>query len=87
LVIAVPEVHDAFGLARVLMITSARHAPWPHDVVVSTLDGTGLSHASIVRPAKLATLDARLAEPIGRLAGADRDGVRTALRARLDGLL
>lgn len=87
LVIARPDVFGDFALVWLLMITSARHAPWPFDVLVSNLEGTGLSHASRVRPAKIAALDARLVEPIGRLGRADRDQVRASIRCLLDGFL
>jgi mRNA interferase MazF len=87
LVIAVPDVHPDFGVIWLAMITSARHVPWPFDVPVATLDGTGLSHPSVVRTAKLAVLDIRLAERIGQLAIAGRTDVRTALRRLLDATL
>lgn len=87
LVIAVPSLLGAFGVTWLAMITSARHSPWPFDVPVSTLEGTGLSHASIVRTAKMAVLDSRLVDPIGRLAIDDRDRVRAALRLLLDAVL
>ena len=87
LVIALPDLQGTFAITWLAMITSARHAPWPYDVPISTLDGTGLSHATVVRTAKIAVLDTRLVDPIGRLAIDDRDRVRTALRGLLDATL
>jgi mRNA interferase MazF len=48
------------------MITSAENAPWPHDVSLSaSLERTGLRAPSVVRPSKLATIEASHAEPLG----------------------
>jgi len=87
LVAAVPEVHDQFGILWMLMITSARHAAWPFDAPVSDLAGTGLSHACVVRSAKVAVLDARLVERIGVLGVADREAVRNGLSSVLTDVL
>ncbi len=79
LVVAVPDGHDDFAILWVLMITSARHAPWPFDVTISDLGGTGLSHASIVRTAKIAVLDTGLTVRIDELPARDRTRVRENL--------
>ena len=84
LIVAVPDIHDDFAILWLLMITSARHMPWPFDVPVSDLRGTGLSHGCVVRTAKIAVLDAQLAVRIGELATADRTQVRENLREVLD---
>jgi len=68
------------------MITSAEHYGWAGDVVISDLDGAGLPAASIVRPAKIATIDARDAERLGTLPLPDRESVRIYLRQRLSDL-
>jgi len=81
LVIAAPDVVGPFTLIWVLMITSARHGLWPHDAPISDLSSAGLPHSCVVRPAKVATFDARLATRIGRLATVDRTSVAHALRA------
>jgi mRNA interferase MazF len=75
LVIATPAVENDFAVLWVLMITSARRGLWPLDVMVSDLTAAGLSHPCVVRPGKIATLDARLASRIGQLAAADRPRV------------
>lgn len=87
LIIAIPDVHDEFAILWVLMITSARHLSWPRDVPVSALAGTGLSHASVIRTAKIATLDARLATRIGTLGASDRGKVDACIRDILRGML
>jgi mRNA interferase MazF len=52
----------------VLMITSAANRPWPGDVAVEDLDRAGLPAPSLVRTAKIATIDQRLAEKLGTIA-------------------
>ena len=68
------------------MVTSAANRGWPGDVVVSDLAGAGLPIPSIIRPAKIATIEARDAEPLGRLPPRDRAAVRSYLRQRLSNL-
>ncbi|MEI8093390.1 MAG: type II toxin-antitoxin system PemK/MazF family toxin [Spirochaetales bacterium] len=59
------------GLLWVLMVTSAAHRRWPGDVAVSDLSGAGLPVPSVVRTAKIATIEAQEALPLGRLSAAD----------------
>ncbi len=86
LVVAAGDPQAAHGLLWLAMITSAMHRGWPGDVLISDLDRAGLPAPSIVRPAKIATADARDAEPLGRLPAADRHAVRTYLRKCLAAL-
>jgi mRNA interferase MazF len=86
LVIAAGELQTAHGLLWLAMITSAEHRGWPGDVVISDLDGAELPAPSIVRPAKIATIQARDAGRLGTLQPTDRDAVRAYLRQRLAGL-
>jgi mRNA interferase MazF len=86
LVLAAGELQARHGLLWLAMITSAAHQAWPGDVAVSDLDGAGLPAPSIVRPAKIATIDAQDALPLGSLPKADREPVRRWLRDRLCGL-
>jgi mRNA interferase MazF len=71
LVIASETQDTASGLLWVLMITSAENRGWSRDVEISDLTGTGLPVRSIVRTAKIATIDASDAEKLGRLPRAD----------------
>ena len=82
LVVAVPDA-PAPNLLWVLMVTSAANRGWPADVLVSDLAKAGLPAASVVRPAKIATIDASDAEVIGALPLPDRIGVTAAMRDRL----
>jgi mRNA interferase MazF len=70
-------------LLWVLMITSASHRRWPGDVDVSDLPQAGLPAPSIVRPAKLATIEAKDAEVAGQLPLPDRQAVMDFLLATL----
>ncbi|MFI4947867.1 MAG: type II toxin-antitoxin system PemK/MazF family toxin [Alphaproteobacteria bacterium] len=80
LVIAAGELERAHGLLWLAMITSAANRAWPDDVAVSDLGAAGLPAPSIVRPAKLATIDARDAERLGMLPVIDRIAVSRCLR-------
>lgn len=55
----------AHGLLWVVMITSAENRGWPEDVAIADLAQAGLPAPSIIRPAKIATIEARDAKPIG----------------------
>ena len=87
LVIAAPAATSSIGLVWVLMITSARHAPWPLDVPITGLATAGLSHPSLIRTAKIASIDLRFVTPIGHLSAPDRDAVTTSLKRQLDAAL
>ena len=80
LVVAVPEAPGAPNLLWVLMVTSAGNRSWPGDVAVSDLTEAGLPAPSIVRPAKIATIEASDAERIGCLPHANQLQVTEALR-------
>ncbi len=70
-------------LLWVLMITSAAHRRWPHDVAISDTVEAGLPAPSIVRPTKIATMEADDAEWAGQLPGSDRQAVARLLSAIL----
>ena len=65
LVVAAGELEARHGLLWLLMITSAANRGWPDDVAISNIEAAGLPVDSIVRPAKIATIEARDAEPLG----------------------
>ena len=74
-------------LLWVLMVTSVANRGWPGDVAVSDLTAGGLSAASVVRSAKIATIEARDAERIGHLPSNDWSQVAMAMRGSLTQLL
>ena len=80
LVVVAGEIEVAHGLLWLLMITSAENRGWPDDVGILDLDGAGLPAPSIVRPAKIATVDARDAQRLGTLSIVDREAVAAGLR-------
>ncbi len=63
-------------LLWVLMITSASNRAWVGDIHISDLMTAGLPTASIVRTAKMATIDAAAATRIGSIAFLDRPKIR-----------
>jgi mRNA interferase MazF len=67
------------ALLWVLMITSARHRRWVGDVEISNLATAGLPVASIVRSAKIATIEMQDAKCIGHLPASDRPPVRARI--------
>jgi mRNA interferase MazF len=83
LVLAAGDLQKRHGLLWLAMITSATHHCWPGDVVISDLEDAGLPVPSIVRPAKIATIDAQDAARLGILSASDRGPVRLYLRERL----
>jgi mRNA interferase MazF len=83
LVIAADEIEAAHGLIWLIMITSAENCGWPDDVPISDLRTAALPAPSIVRPAKIATVDAGDAQRLGILPIADREAVASRLRAIL----
>lgn len=72
LVVSGPALEDGHGLLWVAMITSAENRRWPSDVDIADLATAGLPSPSVIRTAKIATIEARDAEPLGRLADAAR---------------
>lgn len=70
LVVSSGELEDRHGLLWVLMITSAENRGWPGDVALTQLGGTGLPVASVIRTAKIATIEAGDATRLGRVSAA-----------------
>jgi mRNA interferase MazF len=87
LVIARPRGEGTPDLLWVLMITSAGHRHWNGDIPISDLSAAGLSAPSIVRCAKIATLEAPKNQPIGYLNMPDRVAVRRVLGSLLASIL
>ncbi len=68
LVISSAAFQTRTGLVWVAMITSAKNARWQDDIAIADHEACGLPAPSIVRPAKIATIDAgRIAARLGML--------------------
>jgi len=65
LVVSAGGIEDAHGLLWVVMITSAENRGWPGDVQVNNLALAGLPVPSVIRTAKIATIEAADATKLG----------------------
>lgn len=86
LVVAFAESDADPFLIWVVMITSAANRGWPGDIEIPDAAGAGLPAPSLVRTAKIATIEVARAEPRGRIDPATLAAVRGAIGERL-GLL
>jgi len=82
LVISAGSLQDDHGLLWVLMITSAENRAWPDDVAISDMISAGLPAPSVVRTAKIATIEAKDAEKLGTVPPVVRESVAAALDRR-----
>ena len=67
LVVSTGGIEDAHGLLWVVMITSAENRGWPGDVPVNNLAAAGLPVPSVIRTAKIATIEAADAAMLGKV--------------------
>jgi mRNA interferase MazF len=74
------------ALLWVLMITSAENRGWPGDVEIADLALAGLPVASVVRTAKIATIEAKDGERLGTLDFAGFVGVCMKLKNSLSAI-
>lgn len=70
LVVSTGGIEAAHGLLWVVMITSAQNRGWPGDVPVADLATAGLPVPSVIRTAKIATIEASDATRLGRIPAA-----------------
>jgi len=85
LVVPTARFHQATGLSWVLMITSALHVPWDGDFAIADLAKAGLRTPSIVRTAKIATVDIARLRVIGTLAVEQRATIHDVVTSRIAG--
>jgi mRNA interferase MazF len=64
---------------RTGMITAAENRPWPGDVALADDRRAGLSSPSVIRPAKIATIEAAQASRIGSIGAGERRHLRAAI--------
>lgn len=67
LVVSSGGIEDTYGLLWVVMITSAANRRWRTDVAIAEPAEVGLPAPSVIRPAKIATIDAGAATRLGRV--------------------
>ena len=82
-VVSTAEFQVLHDLLWVVMVTSARNRGWPDDVPVTDLKLAGLPVPSIIRSAKIATIDASAASALGRLSAAQLREVTDRITHRL----
>jgi len=83
LVISTGKLEELHGLLWVAMITSASNRAWPEDVKVSNLKKAGLPHPSVIRSAKIATIEASDAAIIGSVSSAQLNQVKERITTEL----
>ena len=80
-IVSAPSLTRQHGLVWLAMITSAENRRWNSDVPLDDLAATGLPAPSLVRPAKVATIDVeRIVRKIGKLAAKEAKSVEAQLR-------
>ena len=67
LVVSSGGIEDEHGLLWVVMITSAENRGWAGDLEVANLAVAGLPVPSVIRTAKIATIEASDATKLGRI--------------------
>ena len=86
LVVSAGGIGEERALLWVVMITSAENRSWPDDVPLGKrYMEAGLPAPSIIRACKIATIEARHAEPLGKVAPTIMKEVATAVRKYLGG--
>jgi mRNA interferase MazF len=84
LVVSAGGVGENAALLWVIMITSAENRSWPDDIQIGAgYREAGLPAPSMIRPSKLATIEARHAELLGRLDAASLAAVMTRIWSNL----
>jgi mRNA interferase MazF len=83
LVVSTGELQDAHNLIWVAMITSAENRGWTSDVAIANLATAGLPSPSVIRTAKIATLDASDASKLGKISAAQLKQVLAAIGREL----
>ena len=70
LVVSTGGIETSHKLLWVLMITSAENRGWPGDVTVENLAQAGLPAPSVIRTAKIATIEVSDATKLGKIPAA-----------------
>lgn len=78
-----PPFEARFGLLWVVMITAAENARWNEDIPIPDHRAVGLSIPSIIRPTKVATVEASWARFRGKQPRRTVSTVEAAIRSLL----
>jgi mRNA interferase MazF len=85
LVVSTGGIEKTHGLLWVVMITSARNRSWQGDVPVANLELAGLPAPSVIRSAKIATIEASDAAKLGRISARELRRVVSLIGRELAG--
>ena len=85
LVVSTEDLEARHGLLWVVMITSAQNRGWYGDVPVANLETAGLPVPSVIRSAKIATIEASDGTRLGRISAVQRRQVTRMLLRVLGG--
>ena len=84
LVISASRLESARGLLWVVMITSAENRGWEGDLPIARHAAAGLPAPSVIRCAKIATIEASQATRLGNIPAELRRKVAAAIRLNID---
>jgi mRNA interferase MazF len=84
LVVSALGIGENSNLLWVVMITSAGNRAWSGDLAIGRYEEAGLPAPSIIRPCKIATIEARHAERLGHIKPRLTIEVVSAIRRILD---
>jgi mRNA interferase MazF len=85
LVVSAGGIGENSNILWVVMITSAENRAWPGDLAIGRYEEAGLPAPSVIRPCKIATIEARHAERLGRIKPRLTIEVVSAIRSILGG--
>jgi mRNA interferase MazF len=84
IVVSKPDFPERHGHVWLAMVTSAGRTQWPSDVVVANLELAGLPAPSLVRTAKITTVETqRILRRLGHLGPDDAARVRSEILDQL----
>lgn len=83
LVVSSENLEQFHRVLWVMMITSAENRGWPGDVSINDIVKAGLPVASIIRTAKIATIESGDAEKLGRISTGEQEQVLEKLHKEL----